>query len=211
MSRKTALVLLVLIAGVAGWLWWRPSSAHYLNLPPSAHGPWIALGDSLTEGYGASPGKDYPTLLGQRLGIQIQNFGTSGATTEDGLRRAEEVAAKKPRVVLLLLGGNDSLQQMPHDQIFDNLRRIITRLQKAGTFVVLIGIRSASLRDHYQKSFEELAKEKQTLLVPNILSDILTDPHLMSDAVHPNDQGYTAMAERIESAIHPFLPRLTGP
>src|SRR5437899_12650176 len=35
----------------------------YVNDPPRATGPWVAFGDSLTEGYGASPGHDYPSLL----------------------------------------------------------------------------------------------------------------------------------------------------
>jgi len=74
--------------------------------------------------------------------------------------------------------------------------------------VVLIGIRSASLFDQNETGFKKLAKEKQVLYVPNILQGLLTDPHLMSDSIHPNEQGYEAIADRLEKVLRPLLPRL---
>ncbi len=32
----------------------------------------------------------------------------------------------------------------------------------------------------------------------------------MSDAIHPNDEGYKRFAERLEKVLRPLLPRLTG-
>src|SRR5687768_13309062 len=100
MSAKR-LALLALLAGaiIVALLWFFGGRHEYRNLPPTADGPWVAFGDSLTEGFGASPGNDYPTLLGKSLGGTIRNFGKTGETSEDGLKRVEEVAALKPRVV----------------------------------------------------------------------------------------------------------------
>ena len=60
-----------LLLGIAGLLvlWWKCSSTRYVNFPPTASGPWVAFGDSLTEGYGASEGNNYPALLADRLKI----------------------------------------------------------------------------------------------------------------------------------------------
>ncbi len=80
--------------------------------------------------------------------------------------------------------------------------------QQNGSFVVLIGIRSASISDRYSSPFRKLAKEKHVLFVPNILSGILGTPHLMSDYVHPNEEGYNAIAERLEKILTPLLPQL---
>ena len=191
------------------WLCSRPRD--YVNLPPSASGAWVAFGDSLTEGYGSSPGHDYPTLLGQRLGIAITNFGRSGNTTSDALKRLEDVAQLQPRVVLLCLGGNDSLNGQPRQQTFANLAAIIDRLHREGSFVVLIGVHSASLRDRNEEHFARLAKEKRVFYVPNILKGVLFKPVYMSDAIHPNDEGYDRVAERLEKALRPLLPKLKPP
>src|SRR6266568_4888953 len=80
------------------WLGSRPDG--YVNFPPSASGAWVAFGDSLTEGHGSSPGHDYPTLLSQRLGITITNFGRSGITTPDGLNRLENVGRRQSCVLV---------------------------------------------------------------------------------------------------------------
>jgi lysophospholipase L1-like esterase len=181
---------------------------HYSNYPPTAQGPWIAFGDSLTEGFGANEGNDYPTILGKSLGISIRNMGRSGETSSDGLKRVEEAAALHPRVVLLCFGGNDALNGESQSRMFKNVSSMIDRFQREGSFVVLIGIRSASLRDHYEKSFHELAKEKQVLYVPDFLKGLAFKPVYMSDAVHPNDDGYKLFAARIEKALHPYIKEL---
>jgi acyl-CoA thioesterase-1 len=205
--RKVLVVLLIgLIAVGVWWLW--PAHTNYANLPPTATGPWIAFGDSLTAGYGAGDKHDFPTLLGTKIGISIQNSGHNGETSQDGLNRIDSVAKRNPRVVLLCFGGNDALQQVAREQTFANLGVIIERLQAQGTFVVLIGIRSATLRDKNASWFEKLAKQKRVLYIPNILDGVLTHPNLMSDEVHPNDNGYAVIADRIAHVLEPLMPQL---
>jgi acyl-CoA thioesterase I len=211
LSRRKLLTLvtLVLLASIA--FVWRKCDASYdfVNLPPRAAGPWIAFGDSLTEGFGATAGNDYPSVLSRRIGVPIQNAGVSGETSSDGLKRLEAVENSSPRVVLLCFGGNDVLQGLPRDRMIANIREMIDRLQARGTFVVLLGIRgSGALGDRNAKAFQQLAREKQVLLVPNILDGLLTSPSMMSDYVHPNDAGYAKIAERVEEVIAPLLSQL---
>jgi acyl-CoA thioesterase I len=142
------------------------------------------------------------------LGVRILNFGSSGATSADGLGRMSEVLQADPKVVLLCYGGNDTLNSVPHEQTFENLRQMVDQIHQAGAFVVLIGIRSASVRDKYRSEFKALAKEKRVLYVPNILQGVLGNPGLMSDYIHPNEQGYAAIAERLEKVLEPLLPSL---
>ena len=160
MSVKRIVILLLLIGGIVAAFVWFGGDHHYRNLPPTAVGPWVAFGDSLTEGYGASPGNDYPSLLSKRLGIDIQNLGRTGETSEDGLNRVDAVVALKPRVVLLCFGGNDALQGKAVSQTIANLAQIIDRLHGEGTFVILIGIRSASLRDRNESHYKTLARTR---------------------------------------------------
>ena len=202
------MVLLILVVAVAIVIYGSCRKPEYRNLPPTANGSWVAFGDSLTAGYGASEGNDYPSILGKKLSRPILNKGVSGATTENSLGRVDEILRLQPRVVLLCLGGNDGLQQMPVSQTFANLATIIDRLQENGSFVVLIGVRGASLSDRYAAPFKKLAKEKRVLFVPNILSGVLGSPSLMADYIHPNEEGYEAIAQRLEKIMAPFLPQL---
>lgn len=209
--RRPAIIAIVLLVAGLGWRACRtPGPGDWVNLPPTATGPWVAFGDSLTEGFGAERGQDYPTVLGRKLGVEIRNLGVSGNTTHDGLARLGDALRLKPQVVLLCLGGNDSLRQMPKEQAFANLGRMIDAFHAAGSFVVLIGVRSSGLRDKYAEQFEQLAKEKKVMLVPNLLDGVLFSPGLMSDTIHPNSKGYEQIAERFFTELAPVLPKLTA-
>ena len=180
----------------------------YKNFPPAIKGDWVAFGDSLTAGFGAADGNDYPTLLSQRLGVRIHNLGIAGNTTQDGLDRLQEVERLQPSVVLLCLGGNDGLRSIPKEQMFTNLGTIIDRLQEKGAFVILIGVHSASVFDNNESGFEKLAKQKQAFLIPDILDGVLGNPGLMSDYIHPNDVGYRKIADRLETVLQPIVNQL---
>lgn len=198
------LVLVVLLY----WLWPEPRW-RYLNLPPAASGPWVAFGDSLTEGFGANTGEDFPTQLGKRLGRPVQNLGVAGETSADGLRRLEQVEELAPRVVLLCFGGNDVLRGLARDSMFANVGTMIDRLQSRGSFVVLIGVPGSDLLgDSNAKGFKALAREKEVMHLPNLLDGILGQPSLMSDYVHPNAAGYAKIAARLEKELRPLLAKL---
>jgi acyl-CoA thioesterase-1 len=204
------LALLVALAAVTFLAWnaFRGRPAHFTNLPPGANGPWLAFGDSLTSGVGAAGGSDYPSRLSQALGLSITNFGRSGDTTAGGLARIAEATALKPRVVLLCLGGNDALNGEAPARMIQNLGAIIDEFHREGSFVVLIGIRSASLRDRNEEHFARLAADKQVFYIPDLLRGVVFKPIYMSDAIHPNDAGYEQIATRIEKQLRPLLPKL---
>src|SRR5258707_9604333 len=94
---KKLLILLVVLAVGLGLFFAFRSESGYANFPPANGKMWVAFGDSLTAGYGASEGNDYPTQLGKRLGIPILNFGIPGATTQDGLGKIDDVLRANPK------------------------------------------------------------------------------------------------------------------
>ena len=202
------LLLALLLLFGTGWFYLRPGKVSYANLPPTARGEWVAFGDSLTQGIGASEGSDYPSQLAKRLRRPIHNLGVSGNTTADGLAHVDQAVHLRPRVVPLCLGGNDTLRSVPADETFANLGALIDHFHQGGSFVVLLGVRGGGLTDKKARRFEQLAKNKRVLLVPNILDGILFTPSLMADQIHPNDQGYAKIAERLEAALAPLLPNL---
>lgn len=162
----------------------------------------IAFGDSLTAGYGAGPGEDWPSRLSAALNVPIVNAGVSGDTTDSALARIEsDVLSRDPRIVIVGLGGNDYLRGVPIDVTEANLRTILRRIHDAGAMVVLLGFRFPSLNVNYEEMYERVAKDSGALLVKRILRGILNDPSLKSDAIHPNARGYALMAERLEEPV----------
>ena len=158
----------------------------------------IAFGDSLVRGKGASTNKNWVSLLSQRYDVTILNKGKNGDTTSAALARLErDVLANDPRVVLVLLGGNDALHRVSYEDTFGNLAEIIDRIQAVGAAVILIGVRGGLLGDPYDDAFEELAREKHTYFIPDILDGIFGHRELLADRVHPNNQGHHIMADRI--------------
>jgi acyl-CoA thioesterase-1 len=170
----------------ASWVAWRHYSiGNVRNL--DSHGTnVIAFGDSLTAGYGAQPGEDYPSRVSAATGIAIINAGISGDTTESALARLDrDVLSRDPRIVILGLGGNDYLQSIPIAATETNLRSIIDKIEGAGAAVILLGFRFPSLNADYEAMYKRVAKEERCLFVANVLSGILTHPELKSDEVHP--------------------------
>jgi len=166
----------------------------------------ICFGDSLTEGVGASAGEDYPSVLSRQLGSPVINAGLRGDTTAAALERlADEVLNKNPRLVILLLGGNDFLRQRPRRETRQNLEDIVRRVQAHGAMVVIAGIRLGVFGDDYGEIFEQTAEQFGALYIPQVMKGILTNSNLRSDPIHPNGAGYRLIADRIADKIKPLL------
>lgn len=174
----------------------------------------ICFGDSLTEGVGAGPGEDYPSVLSRLLGFPVVNSGRPGDTTAQALERLPDaVLNKNPRLVIVFLGGNDFLRQVPRQETRKNLEEIVRRIQASGAMVVIAGLRLGLFTDEFGPIFEEAAKQSGAFFVAQVMKGIHNDSSLRSDPIHPNGAGYRLIAERIAEKIKPLLQeanRLTG-
>ncbi len=176
----------------------------------------VALGDSLTAGYGVEPGLSYPDWLQKRLdqdalAYRVVNQGISGDTTSGGVARIDETLALNPVVVILSLGANDGLRGLPLQATRANLAEMIDRLQAAGAKVLLGGMTLPRnygpdyIRD-FENIFKDLAKEKRTGLIPFLLDGVATDPNLMQrDALHPTAEGNRRVSETVYRHLRPML------
>lgn len=166
----------------------------------------ICFGDSLTEGVGAARGEDYPSVLSRLIPYPVINAGRSGDTAGDGLARLEaDVLRRRPRLVVVLFGGNDFLRRVPPVETKRNLAEIVRRIHEAGAMVALVAVRLGLFADEYGPLYREIARERGALLIPDVMKDILSDAKLKSDPIHPSGTGYRLMARRIAAAIKPLL------
>ena len=181
---------------------------NYVRNINSAGQAIICFGDSLTEGLGASQGEDYPSVLSRLIAAPVVNAGHRGDTTAAALERlASDVLDKNPRLVIVLLGGNDFLRQVPIGDTRKNLEAIVQRIQERGAMVVITGMKLGLFTDEYGAMVENIAEKFGALLVPQVTKGILTDSKLRSDPIHPNGAGYRMIAERIAEKVRPLLDR----
>ena len=166
----------------------------------------ICFGDSLTSGFGASSGMDYPSQLSRRIGRPVINAGRPGDTTVSALARLDrDVLSRSPRIVLITLGGNDLMRGMDRPQAFRNLRTIVTSIQAQGALVIIGGVEAPIWGRGFEKGYQEVSKETGAVLIPDILKGVMGNPKLMHDAIHPNDSGYAIMAQYFHEAMKPYL------
>ncbi len=199
-----------MLAGVAVALVWGAftllHSPDVRNAPPG-DGPFVAFGDSITEGFGAPPEGSYPVQLSGLLGVPILNRGVRGETASQALRRLDsEVLKLKPGCVFVCLGGNDILQRRNVEETFTALEEIVSRIVAGGAMVVLIGVEGIPLLSaDYGSRYTALAEKYGCLYIPDILDGLMGRDEFMSDQVHPNAAGYARVADRIARAVRPYL------
>lgn len=168
----------------------------------------LALGDSLTEGAGVTPAEAWPSLLAGRTGWIVINGGKSGDTSAAALRRLPSLLEQHtPQLVLVMLGGNDMLHRLPQQETVANLQQIISLVKAHGAKAVLLATPNPSLMgavfqhlsapDFYRK----LAKEQKVPLIEDAVADVISDPQLKGDPLHPNAAGHARLAEEIYAEL----------
>ena len=166
----------------------------------------ICFGDSLTCGYGANSGEDYPSALVKLVNFPIINAGVDGDTTFAALERLEnDVLAKNPRLVIVEFCGNDFLKKVSRETTGKNLGEIIDRIQAHGAMVALVDISAGFFFRDYRMDFEKLAVQKKAIFIPVVLNKIITNPAMKSDFFHPNARGYRVIAQRVCRAISAYI------
>ncbi len=166
----------------------------------------ICFGDSITFGYGANLGEDYPAALAKMVSIPVINAGIDGDTTSEALKRFKADALDRdPLLVIIEFAGNDFLRKIPKQTTVNNIREMVERSQGKGAMVALVDISAGMFMKEYRIAFYNIAKEKETIFIPSVLSGIITNPSMKSDFLHPNAAGYKLFAQRIHRAITPYL------
>ena len=166
--------------------------------PLAANAVVLAFGDSLTAGYGAEMGQDYPSVLAKLSGWQVVNAGVSGELSAAGLARLPGVLEDhRPALVLLCHGGNDILADSSGASIAANLDSMIRLCREAGAEVVLLAVPRRGLRLKAAPLYAEVAKRNGVPLVADVVAEVLSKNALKSDYVHPNAAGYARIAEAV--------------
>lgn len=190
----------------------------------------VTLGDSITKGVrgGVKPDETFSARLQVMLkekGIsaEVINVGIGGERTDQALRRLDkDVIAKKPNLVTIMYGTNDSYvdkgkdaSRIAADEYRVNLKKLVDQLQGAKIKVILMteprwGAKAVlnGVKEHpnvrlekYVEVCRKVARETKVPLVDNFKiwserESAGTDiGALTTDQCHPNPQGHQLIAE----------------
>ena len=179
----------------------------------------LVVGDSLSAGYGLAPGQGWVALLQQRLkkqgyGHRVVNASVSGETTDGGVQRLDRaLAAHKPGIVVIELGGNDGLRGLPVARVRANLELMITRSRAAGAEVLLLAVRvPTNYGPRYASSFEsiyaDLAKRYRIGSAALLDDGVAVDLALfLPDGIHPNAAAQPLLLDNVWPQLSPLLRR----
>jgi len=179
----------------------------------ASFGTIVAVGDSLTAGYGVEESQAYPALLQQRLLLEghfyrVVNAGVSGETSSGTQSRiAWVIASLDPDIIILETGANDGLRGVDPMVLEKNLDQIVTTIKAAGIAVILAGMKlppnlGSNYTMRFSKVYPRIADKYAISLIPFFLKRVAGDVRYnLPDRTHPNPEGY----RRIVDDIYPYV------
>jgi len=173
----------------------------------------LALGDSLTAGYGLQPSDAFP-VKARGHDVKVINAGVAGDTALDGASRLDWALSEDVDVVIVEFGANDALRGLPVPQAEQALDQLLTKLSEKKLPVLLAGMRAPpNLGPEYQAAFDgmypRLAQKHGALLYPFFLDGVAADTKLnQADGMHPNPAGVDVIVSRILPSVEDLLKQV---
>ncbi len=186
------------------------------NLVHAAEKTILALGDSLTAGFGLNGSESFPSKLQMALRdaghkVRVINGGVSGDTTAGGLARLDWLMQELPDLVIVEMGANDALRGQPPAGTRRNLDSIIRRIKARSVKVVVAGMLAPPnmgrmYAAEFNPIYSDLARIHNVPLYPFFLDGVIQKPALLlPDGLHPNAQGVAVIVERILPVVSQAL------
>jgi acyl-CoA thioesterase-1 len=179
----------------------------------------VALGDSLTAGYGLPANAAFPVQLEKALtakgvAVEVANAGVSGDTSSGGLGRLDWSVPDGTDAVIVTLGANDMLRGIDPKVTRDALTQIVQKLKARGTEVLLTGMQAApNMGPDYARAFNaiypDIAKSEDVLLYPFYLDGVAAEAKLnQRDGIHPTEAGIAVIVQRLLPKVDELIARV---
>ena len=183
----------------------------------------VALGDSLTAGYGLPPDQGLVPQLQSWLAAQgaevtVVNAGVSGDTTAGGLSRLDWSLTPETDALMVTLGGNDMLRGLPPEEALANLSAILEGAKAKGLPVFLVGMEApgnygAEYKAAFDAIYAYLAAEFGATLYQFFFQGMTEGdpdpaamrPFMLEDGIHPNAEGVAKIVADLGPALQAFL------
>ncbi len=181
----------------------------------------VAVGDSLTAGFGVAEEDGYPAFLEKRLQAdghqyRVINAGVSAETSSGTLSRLEWILTLQPDIVILETGANDGLRGIDPQVAEKNIREILKILKDRDVVALLAGMKMVrNLGPIYVAKFNalypRLAEESGAVFMPFFLDGVAMQGELnQGDGIHPNAAGYKIISGNIYPYVLQAIKRREG-
>ena len=182
----------------------------------------LALGDSLTAGYGLPHEQGFVARLQEAidqagLDAHVIDAGVSGDTSAGALARLDWALGDNPDAgpgaAIVELGGNDGLRGLPPAQMERNIDAILDRLEARHIPVLLSGMfappnMGASYSQEFRAAFDRLSRRPGLIYDPFFLQDVAThDALVQADHIHPNPAGVRIIVARLMPQVRALIAR----
>lgn len=180
----------------------------------------LALGDSLTQGYGLPEAQGFVPQLqiwlrDQGVDAKVINGGVSGETTAGGAARIDWSLTPDIDAMIVTLGGNDLLRGLDPQVSRGNIEQILQVAQGRGVEVLLVGMPApgnygVEYKTAFDSIYPELSTAYGTLYAENFFAGLGTDSaadlqrFFQADGIHPNAEG----VQRIVRSLGPHVVAL---
>jgi acyl-CoA thioesterase I len=187
----------------------------------------VALGDSLTQGYGLLPDEGFVPqmqawLSAQGAEVRLVNAGVSGDTTAGGVSRLDWSLGPDVDALIVNLGGNDMLRGLDPKVSRANLEKILQAAAAKDLPVLLVGLAGpANFGPDYRAAFDamypELAAQYGAVLMPNYFAAIAPEgtqsgqlgAYMQGDGIHPNGEGVALIVADMGPKVLELLDKVT--
>jgi acyl-CoA thioesterase I len=181
----------------------------------------VALGDSLSAGYGLPQAAAFPNVLERELrkrgfAVTVENAGVSGDTSSGGRDRLDWSVADGTDLVIVELGANDALRGLDPKITESALDEILTRLKARKINAILAGMQAPPNNGpEYVRTFnglfQRLADKHGVPLYPFFLDGVAGDPKLnLPDGIHPTAAGIEEIVKRMLPLVESTIRRITS-
>ena len=176
----------------------------------------LALGDSLTAGYGLAQSEGFAAVLERALrerghDVRVIDAGVSGDTSAGGRARLDWALAEGAEAAIVELGGNDGLRGLDPRQTEENLAAILDALAARNIPALLSGMYAppnlgADNQRDFRAVFDRLGARPGMVYDPFFLDGVAGDPALnQPDRIHPNPEGVRRMVARLLPAVERLI------
>lgn len=146
----------------------------------------------------------WPNLLASQTGWEVINGGVNGDTSGAALLRLPALLEQHtPALVLVTLGGNDMLRRIPQQETIANLEKILNLIKTHGAKPLLLATPQPSIAGAVFQNlsaadfYRAVAEAQHVPLIEDAIADVISDPQLKGDPLHPNTAGHVRLSEQI--------------
>jgi acyl-CoA thioesterase-1 len=177
---------------------------HFTPTLPALGKPKLFLiGDSVSAGMSEHEQGRWPSLFVNDHDLEVVDLSKMGATVGTARKQADAIG-NAPGLVLLEIGGNDTLGSTTPDQFEERLEILLEAVCRDDRTIVMLELPLPPFANRFGQIQRQLARKHHVFLIPRrVLTGVLTTPGATVDGIHLSPAGHRLMADTMWRVLQP--------